>query len=67
MTEKTLYRGFELPDMAMDDLHEAMLDVGTLYSAIATEIRERLFEAEIGKALKEPDDEYDPWDNGLVG
>ncbi len=52
MSEETLYyRGFELSEMTMKDLHDAMLNVGDLYSAIANEIRERRFKEELGTAL----------------
>ncbi len=49
--EEPLYRGFELSEMTTKDLQDAMLDVGDLYSAIANEIRERLFQEQLGTAL----------------
>lgn len=60
----TMYRGIPLSELPLDRLHEALTDVGTVYSAIAAEIKDKEFQAEVATALK---DEYDPWDNGLVG
>jgi len=59
-----MYRGIPLSELPLGRLHEALTDVGTVYSAIAAEIREKEYQATLATALK---DEYDPWDNGLVG
>ena len=51
--------------MTIPEIREAMKNIGNLYTAMAIEIRTKRFLEEVGKALKDEDE--DPWDNGLVG